>query len=51
MVFRAGRKKIEITKGLFKRSKKGDKAKFIGLLDGIGYRGDMNKAWKDYLSI
>lgn len=51
MVFRSGRKKIEISKGLFKRSKKGDKAKFVGLLDTIGYRGDTNKAWKDYLGI
>jgi hypothetical protein len=51
MVFRSGNKKIDIASGLFKRSKKGDKGKFMALLNSIGYRGDTNQAWKDYLSL
>lgn len=51
MKFIQNRKSITIAPGLFKRTKKGDKNKFIKALNSIGYTGDVNKAWKDYLSL
>lgn len=47
MRFIYNRKVVDIPKGTFKRSKKGDKAKFERLLRAIGYK-DVEQAWKSY---
>lgn len=39
---------ISIADGLYKKGKKGDKAKFIKTLDAMGFKGDKNKAWQQY---
>lgn len=48
MTWKTNNGSISIADGRFKKSKKGDKAKFIKELDSYGFKGDKNKAWKQY---
>ena len=47
-IYRAPVVNFSCTLGVFKRSNKGDKARFFNLLNKAGYKGDFDKEWSRY---